>query len=129
MYLTASKPSTFIVLFMFCLLVRASSSVGALDKRSGDEHDVIGSFSTDPEEDEIILNEENLRPEYSQTEDTGTYDDFPLQGIMRNLREKRSTCEKPGKTRPHPSPKGYVLVHECSDHCRCAACVKCEWGK
>jgi len=116
------QPSTFIVLFMFFLLVRASSSVGALDKRSGDEHDVIGSFSTDPEEDEIILNEENLRPQYSQTEDTATYDDFPLQGIMRNLREKRNTCYKPKNSRL----SRYRVVHECSDHCRCTARVKCE---
>ena len=64
---------------MFGLLVRAPSSVGALDKRPGDEQHAIGSFSTDPEEEEIILNEENLRPQYSQTEDMATYDDFRLQ--------------------------------------------------
>jgi len=109
--------------------VRASSSVGALDKRSGDEHDVIGSFSTDPEEDEIILNEENLRPEYSQTEDTATDDDFPLQGIMSNLREKRDKCRKPGTTQsvdtPYTTTGTGQLVYECKDHCRCKQCIKC----
>lgn len=121
------QPSTFTVLFMFCLLVRASSSVGALDKRSGDEHDVIGSFSTDPEEDEIILNEENLRPEYSQTEDTATYDDFPLQGIMSNLREKRNTCRKPDTTESVSCTTNGTgqVVYECKDHCRCKQCIKC----
>ena len=64
-----------------------------LDKTSGDEHHVIGSFPTDPEEDKIILNKENLRPEYSQTEDTAIYDDFRLQGVMRNLRKKNSICD------------------------------------
>jgi len=111
----------FIVLFMFCLLVRASSSVGALDKRSGEERHVLESFSTDPEEDEIILNEENLRPECSQTEDMATYDDFRLQGIMSDFREKRNKCHKPGSTRY----SRYGVVHECSDHCRCTVCKKC----
>ena len=101
---------------MFCLLVRVPSFVGALDKRSGDEHHVIGSFTTDPEEEEIILNEENLRPQYSQTEDMATYDDFRLQGIMSNLREKRS-CKKDvvhWKGRPH---------YKCKEHCLCTKCV------
>ena len=75
----------------FCLL-RASSPVGALHKRSGDEHHVIESFSTDPEEDEIILNKENLRSEYSQTKDTAIDDDFRLQRAMRNLREKKANA-------------------------------------
>ena len=66
---------------MFGLLV-ASSSVGALDKSAADKHYVEESFSTDPEEDEIILNEKNPRPEYSQTEDTATYGDFRLHEII-----------------------------------------------
>ena len=116
------QPSTFIAVFTFCLLVRAWHSVDALDKRSGDEHDVIRFFSTDLDEDDIILNEENLRPEYSQTEDTATFDDFRLQGIMRNLREKKSNgkiCHQPGKT---IYLNGDVL-HECTDDCLCKKCV------
>lgn len=86
-------------------LLRASSSVGALVKRSGDEHHVIGSISSDPEEDEILLNKETLRPEYSQTEDTAMYDDFRPQGIMRNLRERsRNNCGKIFR----PTSNGYM---------------------
>ena len=105
---------------MFCLLVRASSSAGALDKRSGNEHHVIGSsFPTDQEEDEIILNEKNLRPEYSQTEDAAAYDDFRLQGILGNLRQ--SNCYK--TTRDGSDGE---TVHDCADDCRCTECLKCE---
>jgi len=99
--------------------VRAPSSVGALDKRSGDEHHVIGSFSTDPEEEEIILNEENLRPQYSETEDMATHDVFRLQGIMSNLREKRNNCkEKTQFLDGRP-------VHKCRDDCICESCARC----
>ena len=100
--------------------MRASSSVGALDKRSGDEHHVIGSFSTDPEEDNIILNEENLRPEYSQTEDTATHDGFRLQGIMSSLKEKRAECAE--------RELGYSnvgFVSKCTEDCFCKSCETC----
>ena len=108
----------FIALLTFCLLL-ASSSVGALDKRSGDEHHVIESFSTDPEEDEIILNKENLRPEYSQTEDTAIDDDFRLQRAMFNLREKKNECPiKVGE-------KKYGTMHWCDTGCICKKCALC----
>lgn len=95
MHLTVSKPVTFIALLTFCLL-RALSSVGALDERPGDEHHAIGSFSTDPEEDEIILNKENLRPEYSQTKGATVDDDFRLQVASRSPRGNRK-CLVPFK--------------------------------
>jgi hypothetical protein len=89
---------------MFGLLV-ASSCVGALYKSAPDEHYVEESFSTDPKENEIIpLNEQNLLPEYSETEDTATY--------------KRS-CSKRTKTSPV-----YKVVHKCSDDCWCRKCVR-----
>ena len=110
------QPSTFKVLFMVYILVRASSSVGALNKRSGNEHHVIGSFSNDPY-DEIILNEKNVGPGYSQTEDTATYEDFRLQGNMGNLREKReSHCKE--RTKSGYSSAG-KLYHVCNDPCVC----------
>ena len=106
----------------FCLL-RASSSVGALDKRSGDEHHVIGSFSTDPEEDEFILNEEKLRPVYSQTEDTEIDGDFRPQGIKRNLRDATSKkCVAPRKATQYGST--LVCGSECiSSVSVCKTCV------
>ena len=108
------------------MLVRSSSSgsIGAMDKRSGDEHNVIASFSTDPEEDETIMNEENFRPEYSQTEDTATYDDFRLQGIMRNVKKEENDCYISS------TPWRFQLsLHECSDNCRCTECLTCERNK
>lgn len=107
------------------MLVRASSSgsIGAMDKRSGDEHNVIVSFSTDPEEDETIMNEENFLPEYSQTEDTATYDDFRLQGIMRNLKKDDNDCYI--SSRPFKA----ISLYECRDNCRCTQCIKCEKNK
>ena len=98
--------------------MQASSSVGAMDKRSRVEHHVIGSFSTDPEKDEIILNEENLR----QTEDKATYDDFRLQE-KKDFREERRSCYK-------TSVAGDVKSFECEAHCRCIRCARClECGK
>ena len=99
---------------MFGLLV-ASSYVSALDKSAENEHYVEESFPTDPEDDEIIpLNEENPLPEYSQTEDTAAYDDFRVQEIV-----PRRSCSKRTKR------VGKIIVHECSNKCRCKWCVKC----
>ena len=106
---------------MFCLLVRAPSFVGALDKRTGEGHHVIGSFSTDPGEDEIILKEENLRPEYSQTEDMATYDDFRLHGSMSNLRENKKDCD------PIQMFTNSGVVGVCSGNCKCTNCV--SWSR
>jgi len=75
---------------------------------------VIESFSTDPE-DEIILNEENVRPDYSQTEDTATYDDFRLQGIMRNVREK-IMCRQPDESGKYSATESF---HKCKTDCVC----------
>ena len=111
----------FIALLTFCLLL-ASSSVGALDKRSGDEHHVIGSFSTNPEVDEIILNKENLRPVYSQTEDTAINDDFRPQGIMCNLRDATSKkCVAPRKATKY----GSALFYGSECICSVSVCKKC----
>ena len=66
---------------------------------------MIGSFSTNPEVDEIILNKENLRPEYSQTEDTTIDDDFRLQCEER----KETLC-------------GTVVV--CNSGCKCSGWKK-----
>jgi len=96
-----------------------------MDKRSGDERKVIVSFSTDLEEDETIMNEENFRPEYSQTEDTATYDDFRLQGIMRNLKKDDNHCYHSST----PFRIKNMYLYECRDNCRCTQCIKCEKNK
>ena len=116
------QPITFVSLLTFCLL-RASSSVEVRYQRSGDELHAIGSFSTDPGEDEIILNEENLRPEYSQTKDTAIDDHFRLQGDMPNHREERDDCVA-GRYR-HSSE--YPFTVKCKSKCQCSDCK--EWKK
>lgn len=88
---------------------------------------IESTSSTVPREDEIILNEGNLRPEYGQREDTAIYDDFRLQGIMsRNLRGKGNTnC---GEIQYTFSEKG-ERTRKCEQTpgCKCApgACLKC----
>ena len=79
---------------------------------------MIGSFSNDPEEDEIILNEGNLRPEYSQTEDTAIDDDFQLPGIMRNNRGKLDGCIESSRKTP------YGAAHKCKPGSLCSECVR-----
>ena len=109
------QPSTFIALLTFCLL-GASSSVEALYQRSGDELHAIGSFSTDLGADEIIPNEENLRPEYSQTKDTAIDDHFRLQGDMPNHKGERDECVE---RRLRFSPK-YPFFVKCKSKCKCS---------
>lgn len=80
---------------------------------------MIGSFSTNPEVDEIILNKENLRPEYSQTEDATIDDDFRLQVATRNLKRNQKCQEVDRETR-------FGTAYKCKPGCICSDCKVCK---
>ena len=86
---------------------------------------MIESSSTDPKEDEIILNEKNLRPEYGQTEDTAISDDFRLQGIMRNLRGKENAKCDETKYKFVMIDDKWVPALQCTSGCKCKDCENC----
>ena len=81
-----------------------------------------GSFYSDAEEDEIILNEETLCPEYSQTKDTAPYDEYQLKGTMCNFRGKLDECRKCNASR---LTKKYGIAHGCKLESICSVCKEC----